>query len=175
MTDQTGGVIVGAVVTLESGPARRSVQTNRQGEYRFDPDSARDLYADRRCAWIPESGFVGGAAAGSGDDARFELKVGVSVSVEVTESSGLSTDLRRSLSSFTLKRKQIEALPDDPLLFMPRLLEMAGSTGARDDVAVYVNGFRDYKRVPPKGVIDTIRINLNPSLGGVLSAECQAD
>jgi hypothetical protein len=45
---------------------------------------------------------------------------------------------------------------------MQRLLEMAGSTGRRGDVAIYVDGFRDYRRVPPKGAIDMIRINSNP-------------
>jgi len=62
----------------------------------------------------------------------------------------------------TLTRKDIDALPDDPRLFLRRLLEMAGATGVRGDVAIYVDGFRNYKRLPPKSVISQIRINSNP-------------
>jgi hypothetical protein len=61
----------------------------------------------------------------------------------------------------TLTGKDIAALPDDPTRFLERLLQLAG--GARPgDVAVYVDGFRDYKRLPPKDTIKMIRINSNP-------------
>jgi hypothetical protein len=87
------------------------------------------------------------------------LKIAFSVSLDVQD-SGLS-DPRRNPSAVVLTRKAIDALPEDPRLFMNRLLQMAGAVGRRGDVAVYVDGFREHRRLPPKRAIEMIRINSN--------------
>ena len=163
VTDQTGGVIVGAVVTLAptAGPPR-TVATDRQGRYRFEriPAGSYTLTVEAHGFLKHQSAIDLGRDSSVVRDVS--LDVGVSISVDVSEPAGLSLESRRNLSSIRLTRKDIDALPDDPRLFMRRLLEMAGSTGARGDVAIYVDGFRNYQRLPPKSVIDTIRINSNP-------------
>ena len=75
---------------------------------------------------------------------------------------GLSADPRNSLSAVVLTSRDIARLPDDPQRMLMRLLELAGSTGRPEDVAVLVDGFREYKRLPPKDTIEMIRINSNP-------------
>jgi hypothetical protein len=45
---------------------------------------------------------------------------------------------------------------------MQRLLEMAGAAARPGDVALFVDGFREFKRFPPKETIEMIRINSNP-------------
>ena len=163
VTDQTRGVISEASVTLESADARqRNVKTDRQGRYRFEriPHGPYTLI-------VSSQGFMDFAA-------KVELKpqvatlldvslkvAAIAVSVDVKETSGLSTEPRKNLSALILTGKDLAGLPDDPQLLLLRILQMAGSTGRPTDVAVYVNGFREYKRLPPKNTIEMIRINSN--------------
>jgi Carboxypeptidase regulatory-like domain len=158
ITDQTGSVVVGALVSLESGAAQKwTSETDGQGGYAFE-----QVPPGRYKLTVRYPGFLDFTAkvelppqvATSRD---VHLKIGISVSAEVR-----STDPRKNLSALVLTSKDIAALPDDPRVLLQRLLEMAGSTGRPSDVAVIVDGFREYKRLPPKNTIDMIRINSNP-------------
>ena len=76
---------------------------------------------------------------------------------------GVSLDAEQNLSGIRLSGKALEALPDDPqsLLFALRLL--AATTGTRPDLVVfYVDGLPLTQRLPPKDVIQSVRINANP-------------
>jgi hypothetical protein len=162
VTDQTGGVIAAASVTLESADARkRNTKTDRVGQYRFEgvPPGPYTLIVSRY-------GFMDFTAKvelrpqeATSLDVR--LQVAITVSVNVKETMGLSTDPRKNLSALVLTGKDLAALPDDPQLLLLRILQMSGSTGRPDEVAVYINGFREYKRLPPKKTIEMIRINSN--------------
>jgi hypothetical protein len=161
--DQTGGVIVNAAVALLNGTRRTRIFTDREGHYVFN-----DVSPGRYTLTVAAPGFVNFTAQVELRPALttsldVHLKVApFSVSLEVREPPGLSTDARKNLSALVLTGKEIDALPDDPQRLLQRLLEMAGSTGQPGDVAVYIDGFREYKRLPPKEVIEMIRINSNP-------------
>jgi hypothetical protein len=163
VTDQTGGVLSQASVALERANERkRTVKTDQEGVYRFE-----QVPPGRYTLTVSYQGFMDFAAevkleaqATTVRDVR--LKVAVAVSVEVKEAPRLSTDPRKNLSALILTGKDLEGLPDDPQLFLLRVLQMAGSTGRPGDVAVYVNGFREYRRLPMKQTIEMIRINSNP-------------
>jgi len=158
VTDQTGGVVVGATVTLESRAAQTwTTTTNGQGKYVFE-----QIPPGRYRLTVKYEGFLNFTASVDlkpqqvrSLDAR--LEVGISVTAEVR-----STDLRKNLSTLVLTGKELSSLPDDPERFLQRILEMAGSTGRPNDVAIMVDGFREYKRMPPKNTIEMIRINSNP-------------
>lgn len=163
VTDQTGGRVVGASVALESATDQQwGVKTDRQGRYTFDgiPPGLVTLT-------VSSEGFRDFTAPiqllpGRATSLDVGLTLGLSVSLDVSEPAGISTDPRKNLSALILTGKDIERLPDDPQLFMLRLFAIAGSTGKPGDVAVYVDGFREYKRLPPKDTIEMIRINSNP-------------
>jgi Carboxypeptidase regulatory-like domain len=164
VTDQTGGVISRASVTLESADARkRNLKTDREGRYRFErvPPGPYTVIVSCR-------GFMDFATKVElQPEATTSLDVGlkvanIAVSVKVKEAPGLSTEPQKNLSALILTGKDLEALPDDPQFLLVKLLQMSGSTGRPGDVAVYVNGFREYKRLPPKNTIEMIRINSNP-------------
>jgi Carboxypeptidase regulatory-like domain len=163
VTDSTGGVIVAAAVTLRSASGQSwSGTTDGQGRYAF-----RNLTAGRYTLVVNAPGFVDftdavAVQASKASVRNVVLKVSVRVSLEVTESQGLSTDPRKNLSAFVLAGRELEGLPDDPALLLLRILEMAGTTGKPGEVAVYVDGFREYKRLPPKNTIQMVRINSNP-------------
>ena len=162
VTDQTGGVVVGATVTIRDDAGQTSeTMTDGQGRYVF-----RQLRPAVYTVTIASEGFKDFS-----DQVRLRpraatsvnagLKLAFSTSLDVTEPSGISQDPKNNVSSMTLTGKDIDALPDDPTRLLERLLQLAG--GARPgDVAVYVDGFRDYKRLPPKDTIKMIRINSNP-------------
>jgi hypothetical protein len=162
VTDETGGVIVGATVALRTGTRQTTTVTDPQGHYAFD-----NMNPGRYTLTATFQGFLIFTAdvelrpqvATSLD---IGLKVAMSVLLEVRDMPGLSTDPRKNLSAVVLTGRDLEALPDDPQLFMLRILEMAGSTGRPGEIAVYVDGFREYKRLPPKNTIEVVRINSNP-------------
>src|SRR2546425_7715087 len=162
VTDQTGGVIVGAVVTIrDEAGVMSETMTDGQGRYMF-----RQLRPATYTVSIASDGFKefsgqvrlrprAAATLNAG------LRLAFSTSLDVTEPSGAPQDPKNNVSSMTLTGQDIAALPDDPTRFLERLIQLAG--GARpDDVAVYVDGFRDYRRLPPKDTIKMIRINSNP-------------
>jgi Carboxypeptidase regulatory-like domain len=163
VTDQTRGVVSEASVTLESADARkRNIKTDREGRYRFEqiPPGPYTLM-------VSAQGFMDFAAKVElTPQVATLLDVGlkvaaIAVEVDVKETPGLSTEPRKNLSALILTGKDLAGLPDDPQLLLIRILQMAGSTGRPTDVAVYVNGFREYKRLPPKNTIEMIRINSN--------------
>jgi hypothetical protein len=158
ITDPTGAVIVGASIVLESDAFTTAVQSDRQGRYAFErlPPGAYRVT-------VEASGFVPSVAPvdvrpGETTTLPISLQAGIFLSLEVNERAAPPNDL----SALVLTDKAIEALPDDPRLLLLRLLAMAGSAGRPDDVAVYVDGFREFSRLPPKDAIDMIRINSNP-------------
>jgi hypothetical protein len=74
-------------------------------------------------------------------------------------SAGLSTEPDNNLSELTLSGEDLRALPDEPNQLPQILRLMAGGTGK---ISVYVDGFPQSGRIPPKAAIQMIRINSNP-------------
>jgi Carboxypeptidase regulatory-like domain len=165
VTDQTGGVVAGASVTLQSGAAQKwTTTTNEQGDYGFE-----QVPPGRYTVMVEYPGFLNFSArvdlrpqVATSLDVRLKIGISVVTDVRVKEQPGLSTDPRKNLSGLILTGKDIAALPDDPQRLLQRLLEMAGSTGRPGDVAVLVDGFREHKPLPPKSTIEMIRVNSNP-------------
>ena len=162
VTDQTGGVVVGAAVTIRDDAGQTSeTMTDGQGHYVFRP-----LRPATYTVTIASEGFKDFSGQvrlrpRAATSLNAGLRLAFSTSLDVTEPSGISQDPKNNVSSMTLTGKDTDALPDDPTRLLERLLQLAG--GARPgDVAVYVDGFRDYRRLPPKDTIKMIRINSNP-------------
>jgi len=162
VTDQTGGVVVGAAVTIRDNAGQISgTMTDGRGLYAF-----RRLRPTTYTVTISAEGFKEFSRQvrlrpGAATSLNASLRVAFSTSLDVTEPSGISQNPNNNASSLTLTGKDIAALPDDPTQFLERLIQLAG--GARPgDVAMYVDGFREFRRLPPKDTIHMIRINSNP-------------
>jgi len=162
VTDQTGGVLVDASVIISGKSGERKTTTNGQGVYTVEALAPGKYSVKVIALGFPPYGASVTVRAQQTATLDVMLKVGVSMSVQVTEPEGLSLDPRKNKSALVLSGKALSALPDDPRLMLQRLLAMAGSTGRRGDVAVFVDGFRDFKHLPPKDTIEMIRINSNP-------------
>ena len=162
VTDQTGAALSGAWVTIESTTVqKRYATTNREGRYGFER-----VLPGRYTVIVSRSGFMEFKSnvelrPDTASSLDVQLKVAIAVSVNVRDPEGLSAAARKNLSGLILTSKDLKGLPDDPRLLLNKILEMAGSTGRPGDVAVYVNGFREYRRLPHKDIIEIVRVNSN--------------
>ena len=165
VTDETGGLIVGATVTLtaERG-AKTSATTNHEGRYRVAAESPGKLTLTVEAAgFAPSTRTVTVTGTGS---TTIDVKLRVAINERVDVQGGLvgvSLDSGQNLSGIRLSGRALEALPDDPEALLQTLRMLAATTGTRpDQVVFYVDGFPLTQRVPPKDVILSVRINANP-------------
>src|SRR5258708_15624788 len=54
--------------------------------------------------------------------------------------------------------QNLAALPQDPRQLRRQLRRLAGAIGGPENLAIYVDGFREEGRLPPKEAIESIRI-----------------
>ncbi|HKV38918.1 MAG TPA: carboxypeptidase regulatory-like domain-containing protein [Blastocatellia bacterium] len=162
IADPTGAVIVAASVTLDDGQGHKySSQTDEKGRYRFNniPGAVYTLT-------VSAEGFESASqqvdlSAGRVGPVNLTLQVSIKQQqMEVkSQDLGVSTAPESNLSAITLSGRDLESLPDDPDDLLTTLRQMAGAT---EDASVYVDGFREGGRLPPKEAILAIRINSNP-------------
>ncbi len=163
VTDETGGVIVGASVTLiDERGGKTSTSTNPQGRYGLATDTrGKATLTIEAPGFAPERRAI--AVSGS---TTVDVKLRVAISERVDVLGGMvrvSLDSDQNLSGIRLSGKALEALPDDPESLLQALRLLASSTGTRlDMVTFYVDGMPLTQRLPPKDVIQSIRINANP-------------
>ena len=165
VTDETGGLIVGAAVTLtgERG-AKTTATTNQEGRYQVVTQSrGRMTLTVEAAGFAPSTRTVTVTGAGS---TTIDVKLRVAINERVDVDGGLvgvSLDSEQNLSGIRLSGKALEALPDDPQSLLHSLRLLAATTGTRPDLVVfYVDGLPLTQRLPPKDVIQSVRINANP-------------
>jgi Carboxypeptidase regulatory-like domain len=161
VTDATGGVIVGASVTLDGPSGRhREVLTTSLGEFSF-PSLEPGTYQIR----ITASGFAEFQQSIEFPESKLPLNVTLQVEIsDRVDVSTMSATLGSAgvLSTTTISGAALAALPDDPHSLLARLQELAGATGNSAQIDVWVDGFRQTVQLPPKEAIQMIRISLNP-------------
>lgn len=164
VTDELGGLIVGATVTLtNSTNVAQSVKTDNDGRYLF-PKVAPGRYVLRveavHFALFQSGELEVKSRAGESLDIRLSVALqGEEVTVQ-TEAA-LSTAADNNASAIVMDPAALEALPDDPDGLEAALKALAGPGAGPDSGQIFVDNFAD-GRVPPKHTIREIRINSNP-------------
>jgi hypothetical protein len=165
VTDESGGLIAGATVTL-TGPRtpKKTVQTSPEGRYEVITKSG-----DRMTLTVEAPGFAPSTRSVTPRDngsttVDVKLRIAINERVDVTGGLvGVSLDSSQNLSGIRLSGNALEALPDDPQTLLQTLRLLAATTGTRPDLVVfYVDGLPLTQRLPPKDVIQSVRINANP-------------
>lgn len=169
VTDQTGAVITGAWVVLDNGRGNKYVtKTNPQGRYSFVA-----VVLSPYTLTITAKGFAKFSKqvdimAQRAVSLDVTLKVFISEKLEVKSAApAISAEPDKNLSSIVLSGKDLQVLPDDPGKLLERLRLLACPSCRPGDVTLYIDGFRydgsgKTRRLPPKEVIQMIRIDANP-------------
>ena len=162
--DETGGPVGGAFVMLTDDRDRkiRSV-ANSDGGFTF-----QDVAPGHYELVVSHTGFgtvyrsVEVAAGG-----RLLVDVTMRVSLDQRVEVVASLDEFRRVSGLSplgmiLGERELNVLPNDPDMMLAVLRELSATTGRADEVAVYVDGQPIASRLPPKEIIQSIRISTNP-------------
>jgi len=164
VTDELGGLIVGATVTVADVQGlHKTVTTNDQGNYVFSA-LAPGRYTVRATApgfALYENTAVD-IAAGARDPLNIALHVTVEqVEVTVTAEAPVSTEPESNAAAVVLRASDLDALPDDPDDLADALQALAGPSAGPSGGQLFIDGFSQ-GRFPPKESIREVRINRNP-------------
>jgi carboxypeptidase family protein/TonB-dependent receptor-like protein len=167
VSDEFGGVIVGATITVTdaSGKARTAV-TDSDGAF-----SVASLTPGRYNVRVFSNGFAPfenpevDVVAGRNELPKVTLGVSLEKEEVTVASEGpLSVDTA-SAGAIVLKGKDLEALPEDPDELAAALQALAGPAAGPNGGQITIDGFEG-GRIPSRDSIREVRINDNP-----LSAE----
>ncbi len=164
ITDEFGGVIIGAHVTVTNGGGvEKTATTNDEGVYVFGglAPGRYTLRATTTNFALYENTEVDVAAGRTR-----QLDVNLSVTLEqqevtVAAETPLSSEAGNNADAIVLRGKDLDALPDDPDELAAALQALAGPSAGPNGGQLFIDGFTG-GRVPPKEAIREIRINQNP-------------
>src|SRR5216684_1978824 len=165
VTDESGALVPGATVTLQSpGGTTKTAVVDGQGHYSFTPlapgnytvsATAPDLTTPQPTKILLKPGP---------QTLNLQLKVASTMQqVTVQENAGpsVSTESSNNASALVLRGEDLQALSDDPDDLMADLQALAGPAAGPNGGSLYIDGFSGGE-LPPKESIREIRINSNP-------------
>jgi hypothetical protein len=167
ISDEFGGVIVGATVTvLDAAGKQKTATTDSDGNF-----SVAGLAPGKYTVRAIAAGFAFYENAevnvqpGRGELLKITLGVSLEKEEVTVSSEGPINIDNASAGAVVLKGKDLEALPDDPDELAAALSALAGPAAGPNGGQILIDGFEG-GRIPPKDSIREVRINDNP-----LSAE----
>jgi hypothetical protein len=164
VTDEFGGVVVGATVTVvDAAGTEKTATTNGDGVY-----TVSGLVPGNYTVRAVASGFAQyeaqEVAIAAGARNSLDIKLGVMLEKEevtVAAEGGISTASDSNADALVLSGKDLDALPDDPEDLTAALQALAGPSAGPNGGQIYIDGFTG-GRLPPKESIREVRINQNP-------------
>ncbi len=164
VVDTLGAVIVGATVTAAAADGKqKQAISNARGEFSITglaPGTYTVKGIANKFALYANAAVI--VTAGGRSDLTVVLTVaGVQENVEVSNSTGVSTDADNNKDATVISGKDLDALPDDPDELQSALMALAGAAAGPNGGQIYIDGFTG-GQLPPKESIREIRINQNP-------------
>lgn len=165
VTDPTGAVIPGAVVTAKSASGQTGTATSGgDGGYEI-----KGLAPGQYTVSVSSKGFSPfvkqSVAVASGRAQALDIPLEIEViqeKVQVeSEGNTLDTAPSNNANTVVLKGKDLDALSDDPDELQNELQALAGPSAGPNGGQMYIDGFTA-GQLPPKSAIREIRINQNP-------------
>jgi Carboxypeptidase regulatory-like domain len=164
MTDDSGGVIPAANVTLTGKGVNRTAQTQVDGSYVF-----QGLAPGQYSVVVSFPGFAPinkpvNVAAGGNVVVPIQMVVAASkqeITVADQSTTALSVEPDNNATALVLRGEDLAALPDDPDDLSDALQALAGPGAGPNGGSIYIDGFSG-GQLPPKESIREIRINQNP-------------
>ncbi|HET9713945.1 MAG TPA: TonB-dependent receptor, partial [Pyrinomonadaceae bacterium] len=164
VSDELGGLVVGATVTLIAADGtEKTAVTNSEGTYNFN-----SLPPGPYTIRVVSPGFTPyektELAIAIGSRTTHDVKLVVTLEkqvITVTEEQGLNTDPQNNADAVVLKGQDLDVLPDDPDALASAVQAMAGPSAGPNGGQIFIDGFTG-GRMPPKESIREVRINQNP-------------
>ena len=165
VTDPTGAVIPGVVITAKSADGQMLTTTSGgDGTYQF-----KAMPPGQYTLTISAQGFAPYTKTGVMVAAGRPLALDLPLQIEVVEQKvdvqdeGNTVDTASANNSNTvvLRGKDLDALSDDPDELQNELQALAGPSAGPNGGQMYIDGFTG-GQLPPKSAIREIRINQNP-------------
>src|SRR5581483_1368466 len=164
LTDDSGGVVPAATVTLTGNGATQTAQTQADGSYTFA--------GVRPGSYTVNVNFPGFApvakpvtvTAGGTVQAPIQLVIQAEkqkVTVAAEGGPTVSVEPDNNATALTIRGEDLQALPDDPDDLSDALQALAGPGAGPNGGQLYIDGFTG-GQLPPKESIREIRINQNP-------------
>jgi hypothetical protein len=165
VTDESGGVVPGAKVTLtsSSGQARETV-SNKEGAYSFANLPFGAYSVEASAAQLNLSEPVKVTLNSSVQGLNLQLKIAeLHEQVNVGDQAGaaITTESAGNSSAVVLRGKDLDVLGDDPEDLAADLQAMAGPSAGPNGGSFFIDGFSG-GQIPSKESILEIRINQNP-------------
>ncbi len=164
LTDDSGGVIPAAVVSLSGNGVQKTVQSQADGSYTF-PALAPGQYT-LRVAFPGFSVVQKQVTVNAGSTVQVPVQLVLTaqkqeVTVQAEGAPSVSVEPDNNATALTLKGDDLAALPDDPDDLQDALQALAGPGAGPNGGQLYIDGFSG-GQLPPKESIREIRINQNP-------------
>src|SRR5947209_6392781 len=165
VTDESGAVVPGAQVTLNSpsGVVKTTTPAN-DGSYSF-PNVPANRYTVQASAPDLTLQPPANIDLKTGSHVlNLQLRVATTIQqVTVQEQQGptVSSDPASNATALVLRGEDLQALADDPDDLAADLQALAGPSAGPNGGAIYIDGFSG-GQLPPKDSIREIRINQNP-------------
>ncbi|HYG81605.1 MAG TPA: carboxypeptidase regulatory-like domain-containing protein, partial [Pyrinomonadaceae bacterium] len=164
VTDELGGALVGATVTVvSSAGAEKTAVTNDEGTFVVG-GLAPGAYTVR----VTSTGFAPYEAAdvqvSAGRSEPLDIKLSITIEEEevtVSTDRGISTESESNADALVLRGKDLDALPEDPDDMAAALNALAGPSVGPNGGQIYIDGFTG-GRIPPKEAIREVRVSQNP-------------
>jgi hypothetical protein len=164
VTDERGGVIVGARVTLISlTGVQKTVLTDKEGSYGF-----KGLVTEAYTLTVMADGFGlyenNDLKISSGQNNVLDIQLKVVLpeeQVAVSTDNPVSTESEGNADSLVLRGETLDVLPDDRDDLANALQALAGPSAGPNGGEIFVDGFSG-ARLPTKASIREVRVNQNP-------------
>ncbi len=164
VTDQLGGLVIGATVTAtDASGVERTATTDDAGNYAFSalPPGRYAVHANAP-GFVPFENLDVEVAAGRSEPLNITLSIAIEEeTVTVTEQAGVSTEPETNVGAVVLRGADLDTLPDDPDDLSEALQALAGPSAGLEGGEIFLDGFTG-GQLPPKESIREIRINQNP-------------
>jgi len=164
VTDPSGAVVQGAIVTAESESGQTTAaKTGKLGTY-----EVKGLAPGKYTVSVSAKGFSIASSdveLAPGKDQKLDVRLEIAVEQQqvAVEETQTKVDIgsENNASAMVIKGKDLEALSDDPDELSSELQALAGPAAGPNGGQMYIDGFSG-GTLPPKASIREIRVNQNP-------------
>jgi hypothetical protein len=164
LTDDSGGVIPAAIVSLAGSGAAKTAQTQADGTYTFTGVAPADYTVTLSFPGFQPFSKPVTVTAGGTVQVPIQLALKVEkqeIMVQGEAGPTLSVEPDNNATQLVIKGEDLQALPDDPDDLADALQALAGPGAGPNGGQIYIDGFSG-GQLPPKESIREIRINQNP-------------